>query len=500
MIHAGKIREYGLILLGLILACYIGTEISSSEANPINTAFQTLSWGIYFIAFLSPRAGLILLLFLCGYSDFFKRIMVMFGSVNIYDVKDILSIAPITCAVLFFREGVSFLLKRQHYTWHHLLIFFLIVIVNLVVLLQNYRDTKMIYIAIITSANSGIYLTLLLTAAITLQNFQGVQQLLRTLVLLFIPVALYGISQGIFGLSQFEIDYLRTGLTSMIKELYDVLPRPFSTLNSSHALSIVTASLCVISGYYLSESARHREIPVTFFWLGMTLLYAVACVYTFNRSAWFLLISSLCLSWAFQTRLRTISFYVSFLILFSLLIVNANWILSHLGDIQKLLPLGGGRLDQTFRVGTYSDRLQGYINVMHNPHLWTPFGRGLRSLDVGNREEMVHDSLTWLLVSFGYISLVIVLIILAIFLFISHREVFRTPIGSTRRLTVQILAVIVGIIINSFLFGSHFHVFPINALFWLFVSCLLCLIYFPNQELPLPNSSKMNSSPPDSNP
>src|SRR5207249_4526592 len=87
--------------------------------------------------------------------------------------------------------------------------------------------------------------------------------------------------QYLFGLSSFEIAYLRSGLTMIGPNLDDVRPRPFSTLNSTHAYSCVMAFMMVLSGHFVAREGKRRNWRVVV----IMLTYAVALLLSMGRGA-----------------------------------------------------------------------------------------------------------------------------------------------------------------------------------------------------------------------
>ncbi len=79
---------------------------------------------------------------------------------------------------------------------------------------------------------SCIYISLIMLVPVYFPTTEEVTTLLRTCVIVFIPVALYGFWQKIFGLSDFEWKYLLSGLTVTAGD-YLNSDRVFSSLNST---------------------------------------------------------------------------------------------------------------------------------------------------------------------------------------------------------------------------------------------------------------------------
>ena len=128
-------------------------------------------------------------------------------------------------------------------------------------------------------ANSGAYLPLTLVVCLLFPDTIRVRRLLTFCLWVYVPVALYGIWQQFFGLTDFETDYLKAGLTMIIfRVLDDVWVRPFSTLNSPHAFGVVTAMLSALAAFVpLKNGKRARwQIFVSF-------VFAAACVATWGE-------------------------------------------------------------------------------------------------------------------------------------------------------------------------------------------------------------------------
>jgi hypothetical protein len=107
-------------------------------------------------------------------------------------------------------------------------------------------------------ANSAAYFPLMLIAGMLFSKPEYVK-LIKFCLIIYIPVALYAIWQQIYGLNDFEINYLQTGYTITVATLDDVKPRPFSTLNSAHALSVMTAVLALLAWASCSCVVFSRE-------------------------------------------------------------------------------------------------------------------------------------------------------------------------------------------------------------------------------------------------
>ena len=125
---------------------------------------------------------------------------------------------------------------------------------------------------------------------------------------------------------------------------------------------------------------------------------------------------------------------------------------------------------------TFGARVDSF-HMLYDPNIWTPFGNGMRS-DAGDG----HDLLTNLVIWIGYVGLTIFLLLLAALLGLTGRllQALRDSGNGPALVWAQVnIAVLLYVIVWSFLFGSVIHVSPMNFFFWLSVGNLLFLYRNP---------------------
>lgn len=320
-------------------------------------------------------------------------------------------------------------------------------------------------------ANSGVYLLLVLVGCFLFTNTASVKSLLAFTLVVYIPVACYAIWQAFFGLADFEVDYLKSGFTIDILLLDQAVLRPFSTLNSPHALAIVTAMLSALALFFpLGGNKRSWwQIPTG-------LIFAGGCAATFVRAGWVLLLLAfviwICSRWKATTFLIYTTIAAGFIFLFS----NADSMLRSLDVLDNALPQENATQTEAFHVATFSDRLVSFHNVMTNPAFHTWFGnRDAAELELDSRENIAHDQIGQILISYGFAGLVLFGVVLVLGLWLSHRAVFRQQDKAKREMLIGILSIELATILSGMLFGSHLGVFPINVLFYLFASTVFTL-------------------------
>jgi hypothetical protein len=119
------------------------------------------------------------------------------------------------------------------------------------------------------------------------------------------------------------------------------------------------------------------------------------------------------------------------------------------------------------RVGTYSDRLQGFANLVKSPDVWTLFGHDAADLD--DKTLFSHDILTNCLVQYGAVPVGIAVLLLIIGMAKAHGKVLAIQDLRRRNLAAALLALTLSFLVLSMLAGNVLVIFPINVF-----ACLFC--------------------------
>lgn len=475
-----RLRLFVASAVGLLVAMVIGLVGVGFAGNPVKNLMLLFGGAMLVLASLKPHFGLYLLIVSTAFLDLVKRFLVIFGVGSMGDVMGILAVAPMILAGISLGVFVlhPIFTKRMLTGTERRLLYFAMVLIC-IPLATGIRSGGLDAVTLGNAVNKSAY-SLLVPIVYVLYRQRGVEEikrLLRFSVIVFSLVALYGIQQWMFGFNQFESDYMRSGLTVTGDLLYERHPRPFSTLNSPHAFSVVMAMFSVLSvvicmkplktskGFF-SSSGRFL-LPALFF---------TACFLSFVRSSWLVALIGIGCIFTFRTRARTVAFYSIFSVGFGLLVWQADNIYAGMDRLQGMLPHGSDIQEQAFRVGTYSERLFGFQNVFRNRAMWTWFGNPELAYKAGQHEErddVVHDALGQTLVTYGFVGLFAMLCLGSLALLFLHRRVLATPPGQADVLGRGLLSISIAIIASGMIAGAHVSVFPINALFWLSVGALI---------------------------
>lgn len=470
-------------VLGLIVSVGIGLYAVGMGGNPIASLMLITGGALLVVSTINPRKGLKLLIISGTCLDFLKRFLLIFGMGSMSDVLGVLAVAPINLTGVFLGTCIlrPIFTKQMLDKQERRLVYISLLLIT-ASLASGFRNTGSLGPAVFGNAANQSAYALLVPVICILYRRGGIDELKRLLqfaTLAFLPVALYGIHQFTFGFNQFEVDYLRSGLTSLGDILYEAHPRPFSMLNSNHAFAVSMGILFLMSSVLCAKRLQNR---IGIFsskgrWV-IPAIFAIACLLSFGRGGWMVpIIGFICIA-AFRTRKMIVSFYTIFAIGFSLLVWRAGDIYNSLDRLQATLPSGSLLQEQAFRLGTYSERLYGFQNLFRNRSIWTWFGNpdlAYRTGRIVNEDEVIHDAIGQMLISHGITGLLALIFGGALSLFLLHRKILAIQRGPREILGRSLLGTASAVFLGGMLTGSHLSVFPINLLFWTTAGALVAV-------------------------
>jgi hypothetical protein len=477
-------RYFGL-LVGVAVAfssLYVIASILLGHGNQLATLFRYLLVVGFVAGLLFPRGTLVACLVFCGYADLLKRLMVVFDRVQYSDLYSVLGIPPVmlfgvTLAVLLGTVTKRFELQKFH--WRLLAASGGIILVGLLLAI---RERGFSLEAIVPAiANDGSYAMLVFVVPVLFKDTDDMLGLLKILLWCYVPMAVYGVIQQVYGFQAFEIAYLKTGLTLEIKQLYSTEVRPFSTLNSPTAFSVVCGMMAVITAVLAFTPKRTGDgqllTPGN-----AALLFAIflaGLIASTSRSALLLTcigpVGFLCFRSASATRWL----YAALGGCFIVLVLSANLLLSNLGYLQSQISgvTGDGQLaSQLSRVGTFGDRLHGFANLATNPEVYTLFGYGTERGSDERDPLYAHDMVSNLLVTHGLVAFIAIAIVGGIALTRMHRRVLQLRDRHHRLLAAGFVSLAFSVFALSAVSGSVIGTFPVNTILWLSFG-LLMLVY-----------------------
>ncbi|MGC3989254.1 MAG: hypothetical protein QM796_06175 [Chthoniobacteraceae bacterium] len=474
--NSQKLLRLIVSIVGVIISVIVAEVLFNSNINLIAASCMLVSVFAFSVCVISPKSGVYTLVLVSGYLDFVKRCLIMFGDFSLTDITMVLIIAPLMVGALFLSLFTGYAFHRVRFSWLDVgAIFAAFMAVGLGFYISA-RDVGVNAEAIKETINGTCYAFMLPVITNTFSKPGELTKLFRFAVIVYIPVAVYGIWQQIFGLNDFEIAYLQSGFTVTADILLDVRPRPFSTLNSPTSLAGMTAMMAILSLVPMwAKEGQPQTATLKVRCIFLFLLFIAACICSLSRAGSVVWMIGLAALYFFETKTRTKIFYGVTIGAFVLLVLLSPFLLDHLGDIDLGQYANSDFSWQALRMGTYAERLKGYINLTHSTAMWSPFG--LSSNELNSELVYNHDMFSSMLIYIGFIPMGIIIFICYKALSFAHGRLLRMPQGDRRSLLMIMIALMYGCIAVPVLAGAGFMVaFPDNLYFWLFAGSLAMLL------------------------
>lgn len=477
---SGKLFVIFGILLGGI---YVLLTVLLSHENTLGEFAKFLLVAAGIVAFVRPKLGFVIWLFACGYIDLFKRLLVVSGRVAQMDLYYVLGIPPVIIAAIAVKlvlTGAPNGRRLRREDWRNLMI-----AISLMVLAAGLaaRSAKFSLSGLLPElANSALYASLVFIVPLLFQTLEDITRALKLMMVIFVPVALYGVVQQVFGYQNFEIEYLLTGLSIEVKQLVMNEVRAFSTLNSPTALSFCCAALAVVAVVVSSfEKQAGVRRPLGSGWAVLLFIVFLAGLAASTQRTALVLLPFPLLGWKlFQRADLTRITYAGLLVVIGLTALSADWLLNTAIPMmtETVISLAGDNqfANQMLRVGTYTDRLLGFRNVWMNPNAYSWFGLGEDRIGAQLSDEFYnHDPLSSLLIRHGVVVVLPVLVFGVWAVFKMHQSLLRIEAGARRSLAAGLTGIVVMVVLASVLQGNVLVNFPTNGFSWLFAGMVMAV-------------------------
>ena len=472
-----------IIFISGIGAVYVMLSVLLAGGNSIGALAQFLSIGSFIFALIQPRLALYLMVLYAGYSDLLKRMMIFDGHVTMNDVMWVRALCPLTLAGICIGTLVRSLGDGSLYQRRKLVSLLFCILGFIVSGASALRSGGGFNAAATQLADGAAYMFLLFVIPCIFRTPQQIIAFIKYCLIVFIPVALYGIKQQIFGLSEFEIEYLRSGLTVLSKHLDDVRPRPFSTLVDSSPFG-TTCAVCACLALLVR---RHHRDTGTRSWGALSFvlfaLFVIGCVASMTRVASINWVIPIVLLPVLRSARGTATLYASVMALFFSACIFAQELSNAVTRLTlwALENFGGTAIGEQFsRFWTICDRLDGMYDLAHNPLMWTMFGYGTKGAADMHEAHMVasHDLISNLLLEIGWLPLSLLLIIAALALHSFHRSVLGLRGTPVFNICLWMVGIEFGLLVHNVFAGNVTSTFPVNFFCWFIAGALnVCIIH-----------------------
>ncbi len=481
-----------IVIVSAIAGLFVVVTVLLSQGNSLaHLCFYILIGGGIF-GLLAPRSAFYFWIVACAYSDLLKRLTVVFGEVSKMDLFYVLGITPVMFSGIVISLIIGGLNGVHNVRMNHWMLLLAGTVATVGLGLLDMRASGSVMNAAQGLANGGLYSLLLFVVPVLFPNPQQMLGVFRYVLYVFFPVAIYGIAQQVYGFQPFEIAYLRTGLSIEIKQLFVDNVRAFSTLNSPTALATISAAMMVVC-WFLARLPR--PVPnQSRRWVGkigaiiLMAGYAGSLVASTGRSAVVVILLGVPSAWCFLRPGRTRFFYAATIGGFLALVAASPWLLSNIDEANRWVSSrvsSESFASQLSTLGTYSDRLFGFVHVLPNPAAYSLFGMWNGNLETLPSELHHHDLISALLLRFGIVPLLFGTILLARMLRKLHKKLYEIEDATTARLMAMSLGLAFALVALSAVSGNVLIIFPINVCLWMAISTAVVCTRNQTNEIPV---------------
>lgn len=473
------IRSFIIGLLGICVSIWICTSIIDENTNPFSESVLYFGGILILMSLYSPKFGLYALVFLGSYLDLFKRLIVLSIDQSFLDVTKVLAVAPLCAVATYLGMLGRIAFKEIEFKRFDFIVFSIAMLIAMVTAAAN--KSSGFLGALQAGVQYSCYIPLVCVLRIILNNFRELENLIKWVFGIFIPVGIYGLIQTAFGYADFERQYLLSGYTSTFMNLYEKYPRPFSTLNSTGAYTVMMGLLTVLSlGFYRYLRIRYPRKFSNFIYLLFSVFFMSCSLFSLGRVGYFVFIIGIPLTYVFMRKRLTFIFYSTGIILYIAIIIFAKEIYLFFENNQTQYFSYNSRFARIFEMGTYGDRLWSFRNITENPKLHTLFGdsSGFRDLIVSkDKGELIHEAMSESLYRVGIVGTLLILFFVGFVIYTLHRGVLRTKSPSLRLFSTACLAIFVSLLISSLLIGNLLAIYPINFYLYFLLGLIFCMKY-----------------------
>jgi len=464
-----------IMSVGLLIAVFIGIYLPTNSTGSLAGFVKVIGFGCIVMALVNPRLGFSILVVQGAYFDLLKRLAVYFGRDSFQTVIEILIVPMLTLLACAIGGIVRSVMQKGSLSKRDAILFGIVGFAAVIIFWKQTMGMGIMRGAQMTFGNVAymLYVPLFL---IVMKDLDDLMKYLRFIFWALLPAAVYGLKQAVFGFTEFEWHYAETGFTITAGEMFAAVPRPFATLSSVSAMTIM-AGLAYF-GYWHVLNHRQKRILYTL----AAMVYAAAMLSSLGRTAIIVLPLSIVTYHMIKTPVRTLMVYSGALVGFVLVVIYADSLLRALPAVEEMMPISNEYTQKAFRVGTASSRLVG-LSKLTDSSRWTLFGVSGEEVRNSVRYERysskyyAHDAINGMLLKYGAVGLFGILGA-GIFGFAwCHHMIFRIKDRELRSLANLGIGYMIPFVFANLVGGSIFHVSPLNLFFWsLGATTVYCIV------------------------
>jgi hypothetical protein len=493
--QANSLSKIAFIFGGMIAVLFVVFDLFTSGGNAVAQLYRYLLVGGAIYGLLSPRSAFYLLIALTAYLDFTKRLMIFDSGISKMDLYYVLGVAPALMCGIAAHTFYSLLITGQETRPGLVKLAILTVSIAGFLGVMGLMGSVNRFQALGDSVNATVYLLLLPVVPKLFRTPEDLRKLLKFVMIIYTPAVLYmlvhwfrstflDMNPPIF---DWELDYVKSGLTIEIRQLAERKFRPFGTFNSAANASMVFAAVLgvVCSGLWKQPFAGHPNGGGRVGRLILAVFLVISMYATYSRTGWVFAMVILVVPALFRSRFTTIAAYSAGIIATILMVFAAPYLLKHkiLNQISLDMYSSTARtaeMAQVTNISTMNDRLEGFEALVKNSKIWTPFGFRFAYANPESVRQSIrnHDALSTALMKYGYVPLALGGIAVLVLLRRMHVYVLAEQQPLARYMASSCLAVGFVLCLGALVNSAQLITYPINFWIWFMFSCVVALMFW----------------------
>lgn len=466
-----KVMNVLLMLGGVVFSAIIVFFIITAPGNVVGNAYKLFLPIAFLLGLAAPRPAFYVVILCTAYIDLFKRFMVFDLSMQVTDLYFILGIPPMICIGIATGILSSFLLRWRKVGKGDIKLLiiglFLSAVFGLITVLGGQGAQPLV--------NNTIYPTLCFSVPILFPSREELMKLFRFVIIVFVPVALWGLKQSFFGLSDFELRYTYSGMTTVSDVLWDVALRPFSTMASEGQLSLAMSYCAVLSFAFPLINSYEKKFQPFVFWLCVALfiLFVLAGILSLKRIPMVIWMVAIVAAYFFASRFKTLLFYGLLVAFGFIMVFHGFTIIRAIESSTQEMAKSSGEASILLRTGTFTSRLNAFA-LLRESSTYSIMGVPFHERTA--QQKHIHTWWANFILNYGLLGIIPLLMAFGISMGIVHYQGWRAPPGAWKALYTLLTALLVAILTAISLGSNAFMGFPSNFYIYFTISSILLLL------------------------
>ncbi|MEM1059840.1 MAG: hypothetical protein AAGK14_11375 [Verrucomicrobiota bacterium] len=419
-----KLFNVLLMFGGALFSLVVVYFVVSAQGNVVANAYKFFLPLGFLFGLCLPKPAFYVLLLCTGYIDLLKRFMVFDLQMQLEDLYYILGIPPAICLGIAVHVVSSFLLQWRKLDQREgrLLVIGMSFCLALGAFALVYRSGAQ------NIVQSTVYPTMIFTLPIFFPKREDILRLCRYIILIFIPVALYAMKQAIFGLSDFELKYTLSGMTTVTSAVFDQAVRPFSTMASEGQLSLTMSfvALLVFMIPLIMYQERKANAVIMTVCVLLFLLFAAAGLLSLKRLPVLIWVVGIIGCFVFSSKAKTFGFYFMTGVLLLVIIFSGRQLM-YMAEEQRIsADFDSTTANMLLRTGTFNSRLNAF-EILVDPTSYSIAGVPFH--ERSEKQRKIHTHFAYMLLNYGAPAFFIAGGLLFYGLIYLHQKSWNAPRG-----------------------------------------------------------------------